>query len=44
MPKNYERYLEIIGASNEEFSCECEAYEQSSFELDRNEEEGDEYE
>lgn len=44
MPKNYERYLEIIEASNEELSCEYEAYEQVDFELDRNDKEGDEYE
>ena len=43
MPKNYERYLEIMRDSNEELSCEYEACEQLSFELN-NDEEGDECE
>lgn len=44
MPNNYSRYLEIMRNSNEELSCEYEAYEQLSFELNNNDEEGDECE
>ena len=39
MPKNYERYLEIMEKVNEEFSCEYEACEQLSFELEDESEE-----
>lgn len=38
MPKNYERYLEIIKGSNDESDCEQLEFESN------NDEEGDEYE
>lgn len=44
MPKSYERYLDILGMSSEEFGCECEACEQLDFEINNDDEEGDECE